>query len=641
MADDIPVVIDRGGGPEPLAKSISRWWLEGYDEIGPAMVQAAKRIYDSPSERARRRAELVFARMHSGRPLASIYDYGSAFRVPYVSDPWGFGWKVPINVVQSVIEAISSRIAKNKPRVRFLTEGGDWSMQRQAKGLTKFQDGWVRASGLYKLGRRVFRDMGAFGTGLFGLYEDRKRSIVGVDRLLPCECIVDEMEAARGAPQSFFIKRPIYRGVLMDMVGDRNPGARAIIETAKGYNPAGTQDGRASEMLPTYEGWHLDGKHVVALEEGTVFSEDWEFDWFPHVKGVWREPDSGYWGLGAAENLLAIQYELSQMLDRFQKAMKLGAKLWVFRQPGGPTKGQMSNETMSIIDAETPPTFASPTPMPQQAYEYMWELYSKAFEMEGVSQDLSTGTKPAGLDSAPAQREYNDTQTQRFACLGQEWEELHVEIAEKNVKLTKRLVKRGRKVVVMAPDTKTIEQIDFAKVDLDENRSIIAGYPTSSLPTTPGAKLQAVKEYYEAGLIPDRETALALLDFPDLQEALSLELAAMDDVKRIIEHIVEDGKYETPEPYMDLQLAQRMGQAAYLRARNDGVSEKRKDLLLRFIQDVTDLLAEMQPPAPTQPAMLAPDQPNPNALPAAPPPGAAPPMPADASAAPAPMIPAS
>lgn len=612
MADDIPVMYDNGGVDQKLS-AVARWWKEDSKNIGPAMVAAATRIYDTPQERARRRADLIFARMHSGRPLASIYDYGSAFRVPYVSDPWGFGWKVPINVVQSVIESIASRIAKNKPRVRFLTEGGDWTLQRQGKGLTKFCDGWGRAVQLYKKGRRIFRDMGAFGTGIFGLYEDNQKSVVGLDRILPMECIVDEMEAARGCPQSFYIKRPIYRGSLLDMFGNGKPAIREIIESAKGYNPTG-YDSRLSDMLPVFEGWHLNGKHVVGLDEGTVFQEDWEFDWFPHVKGVWREPDSGYWGLGAAENLLGIQYEVSQMLDRFQKAMKLGAKLWVFRQSGGPNKAQMTNEMMTIIDAETPPTFASPDPMPAQAYQYMWELVTRAYEMEGVSQDLSTGTKPAGLDSAPAQREYNDTQTQRFACLGQEWEELHVEIAEKNVALTKRMVKRGKSVVVRAPDSKLIESIDFAQVDLDENRSIIAPYPTSSLPTTPGAKLQAVKEYYEAGLIPDRETALQLLDFPDLQEALSLALAAIDDIKRIIEKIVEHGRYETPEPYMDLQQALRMGQAAYLRARNDGVPEKRKDLLLRFIDDVHDLIEETTPPPQPQPAMLAPAQPNPQAL---------------------------
>lgn len=635
MPDDIPVVYDRGNGPEQRISGVSRWWLEPDDKIGPAMVDAARRIYDSPQEVSRRNADLVFARMHSGRPLASIYDYGSAFRRSYINDPWGFGWKVPVNVVQSVIESIASRIAKNKPRVRFLTEGGDFTMQRQAKGLTKWQDGWTRATNLYKIGRRVFRDMGAFGTGIFGLHEDDKKAMVCVDRILPMEGIVDEMEAARGKPQSFFLKKPVYRGTLLDMVGKNRPEVRSMIENAKGYNPGGA-DSRASEMLPVFEGWHLNGKHVVGLEEGTVFSEDWEFDWFPHVKCVWREPDSGYWGLGAAENLLGIQYEVSKMLDRFQSAMALAAKLWVFRQPGGPHKAQMTNGQMTIIDAETAPTFASPNPMPAQAYEYMWELVSRAYEMEGVSQDLSTGTKPAGLDSAPAQREYNDTQTQRFACLGQEWEEVHVEIAEKNVALTKRMVKRGKSVVVRAPDTKTIEEIDFAKVDLEENRSIIAPYPTSSLPTTPGAKIQAVKEWYEAGLIPDRESALALLDFPDLQEALSLELSAIEDIKRILEEIVEHGRYETPEPYMDLARALRMGQAAYLRARCDKVPEKRKDLLLRFLDDVKDLMDEIAPPPAPQPAMLAPGMPG---IQPAPAPAALPPMPPaapDVGGAPAP-----
>lgn len=638
MADSaIPTVVDNGGTPNQGAGFGTNWFKEPSATIGPAMVAAAKAIYDSPGEIARRRRDLVFARLHSGRPLASIYDYGGPQRSAIAIDPWGFGWKTPINVVQSVIESIASRIAKNKPRVRFLTEGGDWSMQRQAKGLTKWTDGWNRATNLYKKGRRIFRDGGAFGTGIFGLYEDNQKVMVGVDRILPCECIVDDWTAARGKPQEFFIKRPIHRTSLAEMC----PKAKDMIMAAKGYTSTG-YDGRASDMLPTFEGWRLNGKHVIGLEEGTCFQEDWEFDWFPHVKFVWREPDSGYWGLGAAENLLGIQYEVSKMLDRFQRAMALGAKLWVFRQQGGPTKAQMTNEQMTIIDSETPPTFASHDPMPAQAYQYMWELVTRAYEMEGVSQDLSTGTKPAGLDSAPAQREYNDTQTQRFACLGQEWEEVHVEIAEKNVKLTKRMVKRGKSVVVRAPDSKTIEEIDFKAVDLDENRSIIAPYPTSSLPTTPGARLQAVKEYYEAGLIPDRETALALLDFPDLAEALSLELAAIEDVKRIIEKLVEKGRYESPEPYMNLQLASRMTQSAYLRARNDGVPEKRRDLLLRFIDDVQELIQETTPaPAPVQPAMLAPGQPNPQALITAMPPGAPAPAP-DMGAAPpaAPMQPA-
>jgi hypothetical protein len=605
------VLYDRGGAPTTeLARA--RWWKENFAKIGPAMVAEAKRIEDSPSERGRRRASLVFARMHTGRPLSSLYDYGSAFRLApsFGADPWGFGWKLPLNVVQAVVEAISAKLAKNKPRPLILTEGGNWTLQRQAKGLTQYLDGLHRATGLYKIGRRIFRDSGVFGTGVFHLYEDRQKGTIGVDRSLPIETIVDDLEASRGAPQTKYRKVPVYRGVLLDRFGNRSPETRALIEAAKGYNPAGNTDGRMSEMIPTYEGWKLGDSHTIGIAEGTLFTEEWEFDWFPDVAHHWRQPDSGVWGLGAAENLLGLQYEINQMLARFQANMKLGAKLWVFRDPsGGPQKAQMSNEAMTILDAEKPPTFATPNPMPAQAYQYLWDLYAKAFEIEGVSQLSATGTKPAGLDAAVALREFNDIQTERFVLMGQDWEDVHIEIAEKEIALSKRMYKRGKSIVVRAPGTKFIKTIEFEKVNLPENRYTAGIFPTSSLPTTPAARMQTIKEWFEAGLIPDRETALSLLDFPDLDAALSLELAAIEDIKRVLEKIVDDGQYEPPEPYMNITLALRMTQSAYLRARGDGVPEKRRAYLLQFIDDLRDLQADAQPPpapaqAPAQPPAI-------------------------------------
>lgn len=629
MSDEIPVVYDRGGSPTTVV-SQRRWWL---DETNPggAMVDEAKRIEESPHERGRRRACLTFARLHTGRPLASIYDYGSAFRTPYAPDPWGFGWKLPLNVVQAVIEAISAKLAKNKPRPLILTEGGDWALQRQAKGLTQYLDGLHRATGLYQIGRRIFRDGGTFGTGLFHLFEDRKKATIGIDRTLASEMIVDDIESARGKPQTEYRKTPVYRGVLMETFGAGKPEVAKLIESAKGYNPSGT-DGRWSEMIPVYEGWKLGDMHAVGIAEGTLFKEEWEFDWFPSVRFHWRQADTGVWGLGAAENLLGLQYEINQMLSRFQANMKLGAKLWVFRPTqGGPQKAQMTNEAMTIIDADTPPVFATPNPMPAQAYTYLWDLYAKAFEIEGVSQLAATGVKPAGLDAAVAMREYNDIQTERFVLMGQDWEDVHLEIAEKEIALSKRMYKRTSKsITVHAPGAKFIQTIDFAKVNMEENRYTVGIFPTSSLPTTPAARMQTIKEWFESGLIPDRETALDLLDFPDLRNALSLELAAIEDIKRILEKLVDDGKYEPPEPYMNLDLALRMTQSAYLRARNDGVPEKRRDYLLRFIDEIRDLQEDMKPQAPA--AAPAAPGPNPAAL-------APPPQPVDAAGVPTMTLP--
>lgn len=639
---EVRVIHDRGGAPAVTATSGDEWTKEPFDQKGASMVAVAKRIEESAEERGRRRACLTFARAFSGRNLSSIYDYGSAFRQPFAFGP--SGWKLPLNIVQAVIEAIGAKLAKNKPRGLVLTEGGNWSLQRQAKGLTQYLDGLNRATQLYKKQRRIVRDAGAFGTGLFTLYEDLGKAMIGVERTLCIEQIVDDLEASRGKPQTKYRKVPVHRAVLLRRFGSKdekgyNPKAAEIIEQAKGYNPAnntGSSDGRMSEMIPTYEAWRLNDSHTIGIAEGTLYDEEWEFDWFPDVAIHWRgEPDTGIWGLGAAENLLGVQYEINQMLARFQANMKLAAKLWVFRPPGGPTKQQITNDSITVMDIGEGGglQFATPTPMPEQAYKYLWDLYAKAFEIEGVSQLQATGVKPAGLDAAVALREYNDLQTERHVLFGQDLEDAHIELAEKEIALSKRMLKRGKKIIVRAPGTKFLKTVDFEKVDMKENLYNVGIFPTSSLPTTPAARMQTIKEWYESGLIPDRETALSLLDFPDLESALSLELAAMEDIKRILEIIVDDGGYEPPEPYMNLDLARRMAQSAYLRAKNDGVPERRRDRLLQFIDETTELINDTNQPAPPAGAPKAPVAPQ---LPVA---GAAPPPTTDAAGVPTMALP--
>ena len=46
--------------------------------------------------------------------------------------------RVTLNVIKSVCDTVSSRIAKNRPRPVFLTSGGNYSTRRRAKLLEKF-----------------------------------------------------------------------------------------------------------------------------------------------------------------------------------------------------------------------------------------------------------------------------------------------------------------------------------------------------------------------------------------------------------------------------------------------------------------------------------------------------------------------
>src|SRR6478609_3503378 len=52
----------------------------------------------------------------------------------------GIAHRVTLNIVQSMVDTVVSKITKNKPRVTFLTDGGEWDQQTRAKKLTQYID---------------------------------------------------------------------------------------------------------------------------------------------------------------------------------------------------------------------------------------------------------------------------------------------------------------------------------------------------------------------------------------------------------------------------------------------------------------------------------------------------------------------
>ena len=66
----------------------------------------------------------------------------------------------------------------------------------------------------------------------------------------------------------------------------------------------------------------------------------------------------------------------------------------------------------------------------------------------------------------------------------------------------------------------------------------------------------------------------------------------------IISQMLEHGKFIPPEPFQNLQLATKLVNSAYLRAKTQGAPEDRLDLLRRYLENAAALLAEsMQPMA--------------------------------------------
>tara|TARA_Y100001937_G_scaffold126176_1_gene194799 strand:+ start:755 stop:2596 length:1842 start_codon:yes stop_codon:yes gene_type:complete len=528
--------------------------------------------------------------------------------------------RVTLNIIQSMCDTVTARVAKAKPMATYLTTGGDWEMQRKAKRLTKFTAGQFYGSKIYEVAPKVFLDACVFGTGVMKIFEHDGE--IKCERVFPDEIVVDDLEARYGNPRQMFQRKVVDKQVLASLF----PEFKDQIRDA---SPIEDDDSlyRASEQIECIEAWHLpsskgakDGRHVIAIENATLMDDSWERDEFPFAFIHWTSRLLGFWGQGLAEQLTGIQVEINRLLRNIQQQMHLATPK-VFVESGSKiSKAHINNEIWGVIEyAGTPPQFFVPKTVSGEIFSHLDRLFNRAYEIAGVSQLAAGAKKPAGLESGVALREFQDIESERFLMVAKAYEQLFLDAAAQMVDIAREVSAKGESFEVISHGDDDIEKIKWSDINLEHDEYVMKVYPTSLLPTTPAAKLQKVIEMLQAGMLTQQE-ARALLDYPDLEAVNSMATASQEIFTMMIERILEKGIYQPPEPYMNLSMGIAMMQSAYLRAKINQVPETRLDLFRRFIEDSIGLLARMQaqaaPPPPMEAMGPGPDAPQQGAPPA-------------------------
>lgn len=194
-----------------------------------------------------------------------------------------------------------------------------------------------------------------------------------------------------------------------------------------------------------------------------------------------------------------------------------------------------------------------------------------------------------------ALREFQDIETERFALVAESYQQLYLDASKILIDLQRELEEDGKKPTVKIKGADFIETVRWKDVDLSDDKFIMQAYPSNFLPKTPEGQLEFTQELVQSGYI-EPEEALSLLNFPDLKGFFNLKTAAIDDIKFMLEGIIERGEYTPPEPYMNLNLAIKMAQASYLRSKTDGTPEDRQELLRRMIDECQYLLGALTTP---------------------------------------------
>jgi hypothetical protein len=326
---------------------------------------------------------------------------------------------------------------------------------------------------------------------------------------------------------------------------------------------------------------------------------------------------------------MGTQMEINSLLYTISKSMKLTGVPRIFVEQGSKVvKSHLNNDIGSIITySGTKPQYEVAPCVPQELYAQLERLIQYGYQQCGVSALDAGAKKPAGLDSGEAIRVYDDISTDRFNTVSRRYDDMFIDLAYLVLDLAKDICDRDKEYSTVYPGKNSVREINLPDADLMDNPYIIQCFNMSSLPRDPAGRMQKITEMVQAGMITIKE-GRRLLDYPDLEQMEKLANASEERIFCILDEIIEDGKYTSPDPFMDLQLATELVVSyinLYTKAR---LEEDRCEMLRTFFTQIQAIKQAAMPPA-------MPPNGSPGAMQA--PPGAA--GPPQATAAPLPQSP--
>lgn len=574
--------------PKTSPRLINWWDTEDSDQMARDIYCTIS--YLEKEQISRRARNIQCLRLYGNMDYAGLgpYQYARANSEQLPEN------RVKVNIIASMVDTVSAKISKMKPKVTFLTSGGDFSVREKAKKLQKFVLGAFYENKVHLLHQQMFKDSLIFDLGALKHFVDGRK--IRTERVLPTELYVDTADAMYGSPSHMYHVKYVQKSILEREYPKFKAAIRESAGTLDPHETANLDEER--DYVVVIEGWHIvkgkkSGTHVIAVEKAVLEKNPYRYDYFPFTFDRWTAAIIGFYGQSLADRLLGNQIEINKMLRQIQRSFHLGSSFKVFLEYGSKVaKEHINNEIGSIVYySGQAPTYTVPKVVHEEYFRHLEWLIKSSYEEAGISQLSATSKIPTGLDggSGRALREYNDLETERFVLQAQEYEQTFLETARIYIDLAREI----GDYEVVAESKRFMDTINWQEIELENNEFIMQMFPTSMLPQTPSGRLAYVRELLQDGFI-DAPWALSLLEFPDIDGYTTLKTAPIDDILDTLEEVLYKGNFVTPEPFQNLQLGIEIFQMAYLRARKDKAPDERLDDMRRWIEQAQAMIDKAQ-----------------------------------------------
>lgn len=610
-----------------------RWAEEDDDHIASAMAGVALNIERYSWQR--RILSLVCTRYMTGRDVSTVYAYSMAKRPASLAARLrNIDWTPPHdNVIATIGDTYAARLWKQHPFIVVVPIAGNFKAYVKAKQLGRFIDAVFYDTKFWDTYEQCGDDAVMVGDAFVKVHESATQSKkIAITRVLADEILVNEEEALYGNMRSMIQRCFMHVEELIALYGKTKELRDKIWKAPRAQAGLYYGDLNVQDIVPFLEGWHLKGwnsktdkedpgKKVVSINNVLLSRTDWGKNHFPFARLQFKRLPNGYFSQGLVEQLLPYQAELNRYDEADWENQKRMSYPTVMNPTGsGVSASMLGGGSGRIINynpiAGQKPTFEFPDATNQLAEIRRARIRNNAFQRARIDENTTAEQHPSGVNSGTALMMYQTMKDSAHADLGQRGETFVTDIGMLVTELAEDLEPK-----VMLPGRNVIE-IDWKDIKLSKDSYHARAFPMSSLPQLPAARQQKIDNWYANGNIT-KEIKMRLEQVPDVDGYADLVNAALDDVFAVLDCIIEDGEYNPPEPFEDLGTALAIAQSRYLQEKTrKHTPEDRLDLLLTWIMQADELIAEgagpvgiqspagapAAPPTQTVPAQAAPQQ---------------------------------
>lgn len=590
--DEIKVVHE-AGVKEALPETLE-WWNADKDKAHLSVISVVNTIEaDQHSATAQIKLyEVLYGDNRQGMGRASYLNrwQGAALN----NAP-----KMAINIVQSCIDTLASKISSNKPKPQFVPNEGDWKLYSKAKMATDYLEGIWDACQVYPKAQRMFTDSLIYG--ISALYVNSKFNKINVEYIMRDEIFVDEIDGRNEEPMQLHLKRFMSRAKLIKQYPKFKDALKKIPSVKTDAHNLVNHS--VSDIIVCIESWHLptsddagDGKYCMTVENCTLELTDYKHNEYPIVFFRPYQKPHDFCGRGLCETLFTLQMALNRTLRTIQLSQDMIGTPKVLLENGSSVNTDDVNDQVGQIIwyTGTPPQYITPPSVNPEIYQWAETVEQKAYQISGISQASAAGEKPKDVESAVAMESVADIEAGRFENMSISWNDFFMNLARVSMFVSEDLYTKHKKLVIKLNRNNLVRQMDWGKLNWDEDKFGIQLFPINRLPHDPSGRLDAIQRLIQAGWI-DETHGLRLLEMPDLSEETSLMISSLNLSDQMIASCLDDGEYMAPIPQMDLALARNQAKLSIVKATLQKYPEAHIALVIRFddeCKQLQDLMAQ-------------------------------------------------